>query len=456
VSPFLLSSLDWLAVGIGGLLLIALLVMAWVSFREREARAARRALALAVAMPALFLVAGLAPFPGQPLVAGLLVGIATGTLLWLIIPSRGPESEPGEPSERVDERDIMFARWRLIPGSPEYEDYYGRRPEKREIDDRIRKAPGLFEPGSIAYHPLAIPAADASFEVIESMRAGADGPIRELRIDVDAARMSNVVKKLAVHYGASTAGITELRDAHIYTHVGRGEGVYGEPIEMNHRYAIALTVEMDPLMIRRGPTAAESMEVSKQYLAAASAALQLAVFIRSLGYPARAHIDGNYQVICPLVARDAGLGEIGRMGLLMTPREGPRVRISVVTTDLPLVPDSAKRDPALVDFCRRCLKCAENCPSRSIPFGDRELIGGARRWQINSESCFHYWNVVGTDCGRCIAVCPYSHPDNPAHRVVRWAVGRSRGARWLALKMDDFFYGRRPDVLDLPAWLGEA
>jgi reductive dehalogenase len=261
---------------------------------------------------------------------------------------------------------------------------------------------------------------------------------------------------VAIHYGACAAGITKLRDVHVYTHVGRGEGVYGEPIELDHRYAIALTVEMDPLMIRRGPAAAEAMEVSKQYLVAATVALQLAVFIRSLGYPARAHIDGNYQVICPLVARDAGLGEIGRMGLLMTPREGPRVRISVVTTDLPLVPDPVRPDPALVDFCRRCRKCAENCPSHSIPFEDRQLIGGAKRWQINSESCFHYWNVVGTDCGRCIAVCPYSHPHNLAHGAVRWAVRRSRGARWLALKMDDFFYGRRPVALALPGWLGEA
>ena len=46
--------------------------------------------------------------------------------------------------------------------------------------------------------------------------------------------------------------------------------------------------------------------------------VQLGYLIRSLAYPARTHIDGNYRVIAPLVARDAGLGEIGRMGLLMT------------------------------------------------------------------------------------------------------------------------------------------
>jgi len=145
-----------------------------------------------------------------------------------------------------------------------------------------------------------------------------------------------------------------------------------------------------------------------------------------------------------LVARDAGLGEIGRMGLLMTPRLGPRVRIAVVTTDWPLLPEKPTRDPAVVDFCRLCLKCAENCPTGSIPFEDQQLVEDVRRWRINAETCFAYWNVIGTDCGRCMAVCPYSHPDNALHGLVRWTIRRSTLARQLALRMDDLFYGRRP------------
>ena len=75
------------------------------------------------------------------------------------------------------------------------------------------------------------------------------------------------------------------------------------------------------------------MESSEQYLRSGVLALKLAAYIREMGYEATAHIDGNYEVICPLVAVDAGLGVIGRMGLLMTPDLGPRVRISVVTTN---------------------------------------------------------------------------------------------------------------------------
>ena len=80
-----------------------------------------------------------------------------------------------------------------------------------------------------------------------------------------------------------------------------------------------------------------------------------------MGYDARPHIDGNYQLICPLVARDAGLGEIGRMGLLMTESHGPRVRIAVVTTDMELLPDKYVKKHSVIDFCQMCKKCAERC-----------------------------------------------------------------------------------------------
>jgi len=176
----------------------------------------------------------------------------------------------------------------------------------------------------------------------------------------------------------------------------------------------------------------------------AKIAIQVATLIRSLGYRARAHIDGNYRVIAPLVARDAGLGELGRIGILMTPRLGPRVRLGVVTTDLPLLPDPPGDDGSVLDFCTICKKCADNCPSRSIPFGDRDRIDGGRRWAIEAESCFRYWNAIGTDCGRCMTVCPYSHPDNVAHGLVRWAARRSGAARRAALWLDDLFYGRAP------------
>lgn len=357
------------------------------------------------------------------------------------------------PQSRIDERDIMFARVRLVPGRPEYEQYYALRPENKRIDDKIRSMPGLSSPQAVLYHLLACAVTDASFDYIGQIRHLVDGPVAERAVTYSAETFTHFIKGAARHYGAHSVGITRLRDYHIYSHIGRGEGEYGVPIELAHRYAIVFTVDMDFELIRTAPAASETMEVARQYVNSAQIALQLAVLIRSMGYPARAHIDGNYRVVAPLVARDAGLGEIGRMGILITPDIGPRVRLAAVTTDLPLISDERVPDQSVIDLCRWCNKCAANCPSQSIPFGDRQEIDGAWRWRINSETCFSYWNHTGTDCGRCIAVCPYSHPDTIIHKLVRWGIRRSALIRRIAPGLDDVFYGRRPKVLQMPDWL---
>ena len=47
-------------------------------------------------------------------------------------------------------------------------------------------------------------------------------------------------------------GITELKDYHLYSNIGRTEP-YGAPVELHHKYAIALAVEMDKTMLDSAP-----------------------------------------------------------------------------------------------------------------------------------------------------------------------------------------------------------
>ncbi len=120
-------------------------------------------------------------------------------------------------------------------------------------------------------------------------------------------------------------------------------------------------------MINAAPRMPAVMESARQYAESGKIAVILAAAIRNLGYPARAHIDSNYRVIAPLVAKDAGLGEIGRMGLLMTPRLGPRVRLAVVTTDVPLVTDQPTFDPTVIDFCQPLPEMCGDLPLQRHP-----------------------------------------------------------------------------------------
>lgn len=382
------------------------------------------------------------------IVAVLLAAALVASLFAL----RGPRFARSTPAGRIDERDIMFSRRLLVPGSERYREYYDRHPERESKDQRFRGAPGLLREGSSMHHPLMFAAADASFDTVEQMHEAVDGLVSDARTEISATELTSFVKGWMLQQGAHSVGITPLREEHCYSHAGRGER-YGESIVVSHKFAIALTVEMDHEMVQCAPTGPMVMESSHQYLRSGVLAVQLARFLRRSGWPARAHIDGCYEVVCPLVARDAGLGDIGRMGLLMTPRLGPRVRIAVVTTDAPLSADMPAHDDSTLDFCLHCRKCAENCPAGAIPDGPREAADSTVRWQIDSDACFLFWNIVGTDCGRCIAVCPYAHPDTLLHTVVRSGVRHSMPLRRLAIPFDDVVYGRRPASASLPDWI---
>jgi len=421
-----------------------------VSWYERERQAAVRFFLTAWVAALPFWALAYFSFSGKSMISLiLLLFLLAGILVWLIPNGKNFHYRQVKPSTRIDERDTMFSRNELVPGTKNFEDYYRRHPEKKALDDRFRKNAGLLQKGTTQYHPLYFASADASFETIAALRDFVNGKVAGEKIPVEPEKISRYIKNWSKKLGAVDCGITELQDYHLYSTGGRAER-YGLKFSKKHRFAIAFIVEMDHAMIQSAPAGTVVMESAQQYLEAGRIALQVAEFIRHLGYEARAHIDGNYEVVCPLVARDAGLGEIGRMGLLMTPKLGPRVRIAVVTTNLPLIPDKPLHDFSFIDACVKCKKCAEVCPSKAISFNDREIIDGSLRWQINQESCFTFWTVAGTDCGRCISVCPYSHPDNGLHNLVRFGMHNSGVFRKAALKMDDVFYGRKPTPKPIP------
>lgn len=448
-----LTALSLISVLVGITLLAAMILVAVVSRSENERRATAVAMTLAVVLPLPYLVAGLLHFSHRDVITLGLLTVSAGLAVALLLPIRGASRvDDATPQSRIDERDIMFSRWKLEPGTERFDGYYASHPGRRPPDDEFRMQPGLLAQGASAYHPLAFRAADASFWTIEQLRPSVEREPSLKVLEPSPSEITRFLKHWALKLGAVSVGITRLKDHHKYSVIGRGVE-YGEPVRLDHDFALAVTVEMDKQMIDRAPLSPTVMESAQQYVAAGVIAVQMADFIRRLGYRARAHIDGSYRVVCPLVARDAGLGEIGRMGLLMTPMLGPRVRIGVVTTDLPLCPDGRNRDDSVVDFCSRCQKCATACPSKAIPYGEPVEIDGVRRWQIDQEACFTFWCKVGTDCARCIRVCPYSHPDNSMHKLVRWGVRNSVLFRRCAVVMDDVLYGKAPAPAELPDWI---
>lgn len=344
---------------------------------------------------------------------------------------------------RVDERDTMFARIELKPGTENYNSYYKIRPEMKNIDDKLRAMPKLFESEGKHYEKIKAENIIKMFQIEENRIAEVDGDVNPQKKYYDSKSITKVIKEQCLKLGADEVGVALLNKNYVYSHQARGTKPWGTEITNNHKYVIAFSVEMDFDKVAKAPKLDITEETAKKYLKAQDISINLAKFIRDMGYPAVAHVSGsNYEIMLPPVAYDAGLGELGRMNYLISKKFGGRIRLGAVTTDIPLETDKPVSF-AVNEFCEICMKCSNNCPSGSISKNKKELIRAVAKWQFNVEQCYSYWRYLGSDCGICMKVCPFSHKNSLIHNLVRIGISNSSFARKISLWGDDFIYGKK-------------
>jgi ferredoxin len=350
-------------------------------------------------------------------------------------------NEKPHPNERFDERDTMFARMARQEGTEAYEAYYSRKPKLKNADDRIRRTPGLCQPGGRYYHAEISAQAERYFEDIYKIKID-DKLVEEWKIKIaQSDRPTIALKKMARLLGAVEVGCTDLRSEYIYTHKGRLDEDYGNPVRLDHPNIIIFMVEMDFDAMQRAPKAETIRESARQYYRGAVVSKNVEAVLQASGFAAKSHHDAHYDVILPPLAVRAGLGELGRNNILIANHYGSRVRLGGVSTNMTLEHDSPE-DLGADHFCAVCKKCARNCPSHALSMSGKEEIRGISKWPTNVERCYSFWRALGTDCGICMAVCPFSHRNNAFHNLIRWMVRAAPWSHRLALFFDDLVYGR--------------
>ena len=95
-------------------------------------------------------------------------------------------------------------------------------------------------------------------------------------------------------------------------------------------------------------------------------------------------------------AVQAGLGIIGKNGLVLTPAYGPRIKLSVVISEAPLEGDNI----AVEDLCDDCEICIKVCPSGAL----KEPVGDSRPNYDRFVCCSFY--TANEGCGLCMGKCP--------------------------------------------------
>ncbi|MBN1773182.1 MAG: hypothetical protein JXB32_18090, partial [Deltaproteobacteria bacterium] len=229
------------------------------------------------------------------------------------------------PTERVDERDTLFARMARRPGTPAYDDTYARRPELRAGDDRLRALPPLGAPGGRYYDAERSAEADRLFASIPGLRPDPD-EVQRLGRALRAARdPETVLRRAALDLGAVAAGCAPVDPAFVYSHRGRHDEDYGRPLEPDLPHALVFLVEMDFEAMRQAPSAPTIVESARQYVRAARISTTLAAALEAAGHAARSQRDAHYEVLLPPLAVRAGLGELGRNNILVADRFGSRV-----------------------------------------------------------------------------------------------------------------------------------
>jgi len=266
----------------------------------------------------------------------------------------------------------------------------------------------------------------------EGMREGfqapirADTPVAEDRVPVDDPhKMSAEIKRIARFFGADLAGITDFDERWLYASRvdTRDFSETGNDLPEGITSVLVLGHQMDEALVATYPSALAGAAAGREYSHEAAVAMQVAAYIRNLGYEAVASMNDTGLAI-PYAIK-AGLGEYARNQLVITPEFGPRLRFSKIFTNLPLAEDAPKR-LGVAAYCGICTKCADACPAKALPFGpadvagagDRSAIKGVRKWTSDAKACFGYWAKLKTDCAICMRVCPFNRDfSRPLNRL---------------------------------------
>lgn len=262
-----------------------------------------------------------------------------------------------------------------------------------------------------------------------------DTPVAPMQVELNSPEDEAAeVKKIAKLFGADLVGITEYDERWSYSQRPDMRDMSAKENELPQglSHVIVMGHQMDFDLVETYPSALAGTSSGREYSHEAAICIQVAAYIRNLGFEAVASMNDTALVI-PYAIK-AGLGEYGRNQTVLTPEFGPRVRFSKVFTNMPLGVDKP-RQLGMATYCSSCTKCATACPPKALPFGAPEVgsdspstIKGVKKWSANCEACFGYWTKIKTDCAICMRVCPFNRKyDTLSERIWRHlATGRGR------------------------------
>ena len=167
--------------------------------------------------------------------------------------------------------------------------------------------------------------------------------------------------------------------------------------------AICLALEQEYVPTQTIPSIEAEAVHGGTYERQAPLTMEFVDHIRSLGYWAQ--VSGptwHLGAMIPMFV-EAGLGQLGANGQLLSPHFGSRARLQIVLTNAPVTYDKPV-DYGIHAFCQECQVCVNRCPGRAL-MPEKVWYRGVEKNKLIFQRCRPVMaRYLG--CGICMKVCP--------------------------------------------------
>jgi len=207
--------------------------------------------------------------------------------------------------------------------------------------------------------------------------------------------VSDLIKNKARELGFVEVGITHFDRRYLYASKKDATTYY--------EHIVCLAYEQDFEPTQSIPSVDAEIVHSSTYRTEGAAALELGNFIRGLGYHAQVTGSGDSPSPYKPMFVEAGIGQQGACGYLLTPHVGSRCRLVSVTTDAKVTHDQPV-DYGIHALCQVCQVCINRCPGRAL-MRDKIWWRGIEKNKLYFKRCRPVMaRYLG--CGICMKVCP--------------------------------------------------
>ena len=208
--------------------------------------------------------------------------------------------------------------------------------------------------------------------------------------------VTETIREAALKLGYSEVGFAPFDPRYVYR---------SRRSDLNPRLptAICLALEQDFDATQTIPSLDAERAQGDVYVRQAELSRSLVDLILSLGY--KVQVSGPTWHLGPMIPMfvEAGLGQLGVNGQLLSPRFGSRARLQIILTDAKITHDKPV-DYGIHKYCALCQVCVLRCPGRALD-GQKLWYRGIEKNKLNFARCRPVMTRY-SGCGICMKVCP--------------------------------------------------